>query len=290
METNLSGDTVLTQWFERARFEDHGAKGVLLGLLSREMLDTTRAGPVYPIVDGDTGFLIGGTRGGKWLSDAASAPLLPGGERYRLYSLSGPVGAATGGTPAPLSPAGDPCSWTIKVDLDAELPQANLIAVGGTWNAMPRTVTRIGTRFEVYRTAVADIVRAHGIPEPDVRIQQILRVDLEGDGVDEVLIAANRLNEGGSFTNVSAGDYALIALRKVVDGSVQTVMLEEDYYPRAREFVAPNRFSIAGILDLNADGRMEVVVDSEYYEGAATLVYEVAGLDAQPVIGTGCGV
>jgi plastocyanin len=37
METNASGDTVLTQWFERARFEDHGAKGVLLGLLGSEL-------------------------------------------------------------------------------------------------------------------------------------------------------------------------------------------------------------------------------------------------------------
>jgi hypothetical protein len=38
IETNSSGDTVLTQWFERARFEDHGAKGVLLGLLGNEVL------------------------------------------------------------------------------------------------------------------------------------------------------------------------------------------------------------------------------------------------------------
>ena len=37
METNAAGDTVLTQWFERARFEDHGAKGVLLGLLGSEV-------------------------------------------------------------------------------------------------------------------------------------------------------------------------------------------------------------------------------------------------------------
>ncbi len=36
LETNASGATVLTQWFERARFEDHGAQGVLLGLLGRE--------------------------------------------------------------------------------------------------------------------------------------------------------------------------------------------------------------------------------------------------------------
>ncbi|HEY0607548.1 MAG TPA: hypothetical protein VGD58_31810 [Herpetosiphonaceae bacterium] len=37
VETNSSGDTVLTQWFERARFEDHGANGVLLGLLGNEV-------------------------------------------------------------------------------------------------------------------------------------------------------------------------------------------------------------------------------------------------------------
>ncbi|HEY1014362.1 MAG TPA: hypothetical protein VGE07_16735 [Herpetosiphonaceae bacterium] len=37
LETNASGDTVLTQWFERVRFEDHGAKGVLLGLLGSEL-------------------------------------------------------------------------------------------------------------------------------------------------------------------------------------------------------------------------------------------------------------
>jgi len=37
METNAAGDTVLTQWFERARFEDHRAKGVLLGLLGNEV-------------------------------------------------------------------------------------------------------------------------------------------------------------------------------------------------------------------------------------------------------------
>ena len=35
-ETNRNGDTVTTQWFERARFEYHEGKGVLLGLLAKE--------------------------------------------------------------------------------------------------------------------------------------------------------------------------------------------------------------------------------------------------------------
>ena len=47
METNTSGDRVLTQWFERARFEDHGVKGVLLGLLGNEVRGG--AAPVEPV-------------------------------------------------------------------------------------------------------------------------------------------------------------------------------------------------------------------------------------------------
>jgi hypothetical protein len=50
IETNMSGDTVLTQWFERARFEDHGAKGVLLGLLGNETTTARRAeAPFLPV-------------------------------------------------------------------------------------------------------------------------------------------------------------------------------------------------------------------------------------------------
>lgn len=53
METNPNGDTVMIQYFERARFEDHGAKGVLLGLLGREMMGATPPPPPPP-PPGDT--------------------------------------------------------------------------------------------------------------------------------------------------------------------------------------------------------------------------------------------
>ena len=53
METNSSGDTVLTQWFERARFEHHPSNPpefqVLLGLLGNEILDYRDSGPPEPV-------------------------------------------------------------------------------------------------------------------------------------------------------------------------------------------------------------------------------------------------
>jgi micrococcal nuclease len=66
-ETNPSGDRVLTQWFERARFEWHAGNPdqfkVLLGLLGTETLTAPplpiaapvgQAAPVTRVVDGDT--------------------------------------------------------------------------------------------------------------------------------------------------------------------------------------------------------------------------------------------
>lgn len=52
METNASGDRVVTQWFERARFEDHGSTGVLLGLLGNEITAARRGeAPFQPVVE-----------------------------------------------------------------------------------------------------------------------------------------------------------------------------------------------------------------------------------------------
>ena len=52
METNASGDTVLTQWFERARFEYHPNKPepykVLLGLLGNEVRGAGSPAPAPP--------------------------------------------------------------------------------------------------------------------------------------------------------------------------------------------------------------------------------------------------
>ena len=59
METNASGDTVLTQWFERARFEYHPnnppGSQVLLGLLGNEVNGgpETSGNGVFPAVIGD---------------------------------------------------------------------------------------------------------------------------------------------------------------------------------------------------------------------------------------------
>lgn len=241
---------------------------------------------VYPIVDAETGFLLGGTINKLWIDAAQVAPLLKGGEPYRLYSLRGYVGTVKGSKP---ESAGAPCEDTQVLTLaPAVRVTSAIIGSGGPWKALPRVVRSQSTTQPVYLNAVAAVLKDNGIANPTVRITQLLRVDLDGDGMTEVLISANNYVDGVTPSAV-AGDYSVVILRKVISGRVQTTLVEGDFYPDAADFAAPNNFNVSAIADLNGDGNMDIAVHGEYYEGAWTSIYEVKGSAVKEVLVEGCG-
>ncbi len=248
-------------------------------------------GSVHAIVDHNTGILLGGSRGGEWLPAAAVAPTLKGGERYRLYGLNGAVGKADGGAPEGY---GQPCPDTMFVEFsplewknEGDLP-VHMIAVTGEWNAVPRKPKRFLTNQKIYHEAAAVFLREHGIVTPDVRLTQVIRIDLEGDGVDEVLVAGTR-RKTGDPGGVEPGDYSFVFLRKLADGKVSTVALLADNHPDPRPENISYRFDVMAVMDLNGDGAMEIVIQSEYYEGSAATVFTVEGLAVTQVLIAGCG-
>jgi hypothetical protein len=162
------------------------------------------------------------------------------------------------------------------------------VALHAAAEALPREARAQDTTQEVYREAVAEILRQQGISEPEVNITQLFRVDLEGDGVEEVLLSATRYTET-DYPSVSRGDYSLVLLRQLVAGQVETSMIEAQSYPQAQEFLAPDTFRITGILDLNGDGVLELVIESRYYEGGSVVVYELANGAFRPTLSCGCG-
>lgn len=158
---------------------------------------------------------------------------------------------------------------------------------------MPRILQTLSNNSPVYRKLVADVLKKHGI-KPNVQIMQVLRVDLEGDGSDEVLISATNQkgyeSSPGSVNSRSlANEYSILFLRKVVGGRVVTQMLDEEYFTKDMHFNAPDIFTIAGVWDLNGDGRMEIVTFDRYYEGDGTTVYEMRNHRATKVLYSGCG-
>jgi hypothetical protein len=105
------------------------------------------------------------------------------------------------------------------------------------------------------------------------------------------VVAAHRLTDPGSLYG-QPGDYAVTFMRRVVGGEVQTTVLASsvvDPRPEYGPFVSV--YPIAAMADLNGDGRMEIVLNGRYYEGASTLVHEVRPDGTAPkVLEAGCGV
>ncbi len=248
---------------------------------------TIRSSKISPIVDVPSGYLLGGSQGTKWVSAKQTAAQMKGGEAYRVLELRRQISRAVG-SKARTNEA--PCLETFFVDIK---PKIGELAVGGAGNAQPRTPQTLSNNSPVYRKIVGDILKKHGL-KPNVKITQIMRVDLEGDGTQEVLISAtNYKGYAGSLDSISSrslkNEYSMVLLRKVVGSKVVTQMLDEEYYVKDRDFNAPNIFTIAGVWDLNGDGRLEIVTRGRYYEGDATMVYEMRGGKAVKVLESGCG-
>jgi hypothetical protein len=113
-----------------------------------------------------------------------------------------------------------------------------------------------------------------------------LRVDLEGDGLNEVIVVSEEIT-GGMLPAV--GDYSIIFMRKVVQGDVETSVLAESIVLDEETF--PETFRVGAVADLSGDGKMEIIVSSAYFEGLAVEVFEYVNDDLGPVaqIATGCG-
>ncbi len=240
----------------------------------------------FPIVETESGFLVGAAGNGKWLPVEKAKGTVKGGEQYRVYSLTEKLGAVKGGKPK----SAEPCPDQQIVTLTPKPPEG-AIAVAAPWNAMPRVPRKQDTTQPVYQKAVADFLVSKKIRDPKVHITQIVRIDLDGDGEEEVLISAtNYFTRDGSVPSASpANSYSFVLLRRVVGGQVETMLVDGEFYPKAATFNAPNEYKITAVLDLDGDGKMEVIVESSYYEGGGTAVYRVTGKKAEQLVIIGCG-
>jgi hypothetical protein len=205
---------------------------------------------------------------------------------YTLYNIAGAAGVVNGMPPA--APGGVCAQPTVT--LQPESDYTSYLALDADWNAAPRSPQWLPADTAVYQQAIADLLRQQGLAEPDVQLSHVLRVDLEGDGVDEVLVGASRLVADTSLPPVAAGDYSLVILRKVVGNSVVTIPLRLDVYPEASDLAYPYRYEVTAVLDLNGDGVLEIIVHGLRYEGEWVGVFQVANNNAVRVLIAECGL
>ena len=244
---------------------------------------------IVPILDMKSGGLLGGVQNGKYMDAKTTFAKLKGETNYSIYDLNGKLNDQFATTVS--SPDGEPCDDFYYINQDRNERKGIGIGDGVTWNPLPRALKPISLTDKTYLKIVSDILRLKGLPKAKAVIEQAVRVDLDGDGVDEVLLTAS--SYGGSIEpQVAANNYSFVLLRKVVAGKAQNIMISEEYVKKNIEFGAPSRFEISGIADLNGDGKVEIVAFGEYYEGSGASAYEIKGNKAVEVklLTASCGV
>ncbi len=233
------------------------------------------------------GLLLGAFINGEWVSDRDlqqnrkyHGSRIWGGEEVRLYSLLKHEG---GGIAMALSedhPDGKTARDPGRV-LAIQTGRGKtfglgcaLLAVSGKKDAMPRKAAVLGNRNSTYRDAVREYLETCGVQEAPA-ITQIFRVDLEGDGTDEVLIAAQNLlpasdsaflPQNSLWKTAKSGvlparrkdGYSVVLLRRLIKGRVETVPLAETLPGSSRS--APTLYKISQFADLNGDGVLEVIL------------------------------
>jgi hypothetical protein len=268
-------------------------KKIAFGLSALMICAAAVAADLHPIVEVQSGYLFGATANGKWIKAEDAAKSIPDETTYRVYGLTEAFGEAKGGKPKPSKD--DVCSDVLAVSLSPKV-EKGVIALAASWNALPRKPRVMDTTQQVYVDAVRDFLKTKGIGQPKVNIDNILRVDLDGDGEEEVLIsAANYFGKADRVPMRSpAGSYSMVLLRRVVAGKVETQLVEGEFHPKAYvskegSFDAPSIYKVIATLDLDGDGKLEVVVGSNYYEGEEITIYRYDPKKVEALLSVACG-
>ena len=140
--------------------------------------------------------------------------------------------------------------WGWVADATKDLPYDEILC-SGIRPKFPRKVITSRDPKGVYRSAALAIFKSKNFPVDRIDSLQICRVDLRGDGREEVLVAAQAAGKVNPAT--------VVFLRQLGPRGVSTEVLE---------FQVMGFPKIAAIGDLTGDGTMQAVIAGGISDGA----------------------
>ena len=236
-----------------------------------------------------TGFgALGWWDGSDWVraEDEGALPVV-GGEDYQIVVVG--LQATTTGGPQDL--VCEPL-FNLGVVLDndellGEWPGPYGVAISAPWDLQPNLFEAFADDG-TFAAIAAGLLAERGLDVADPVIKQLFRTDLEGDGINEILVVVEDI-KGGFLPE--EGDYSIIFMQKVIEGAVQTTVLGDSVVTDPEGLFVVG-FSVGAVADLSGDGQMEIVVDTAFFEGLGVDVWEYVDDDIGlfPYLQTGCGL
>ena len=242
----------------------------------------------FPIIDVQHGYLIGAVQSGKWREPTDVVNSVKPGGKLPVYGVMGKIGSIEA---LKVDTANEACPDRAIVKLKPRKLKSGGVAFSAKWNPLPRKIQAVDANQKQHVDVVRDFLLRRGLIDPVVGISQIARVDLDGDGQDEFVISATHYKNGTEIPDEStANTYSCVIVERTLKGKATAELVDGEFYPKAKADAAPNKFEIAALLDLNGDGKIDIVLRSAYYEGDEISVYEFGSAAAKKILSVGCGL
>ncbi len=220
-------------------------------------------------------FFLGGYSNGTWLIPEEASSYFNILNPLDYYLLDGAQGSKiVTDFEKDIGPVSHCTNELFWLSVASELPPYTIGLSGFEPLPSPGVIETLSPENETYRQFVREYLIEQGVPTPNVQIEHILRVDLENDGVDEVLIEASYFDDDTGHS-VAPGSYSLILLRKVYGNSVSTQLVVGDIYYEGVENAFPYTYFLQALIDVNGDGKQDVFVGIRRWEGNGTILYEL---------------
>ena len=242
----------------------------------------------FPIIDVRYGYLIGAIKSGKWIEPTDATNSVKAGAKLPVYGVTGSVGNVS---IVKLDTRNEPCPDRPVVKLNPRKMKRGEVAFSPSWNPLTRKPKPVDVNQKQHVDVVREFLRQHGLRDPVVHIDQIVSVDLDGDGKDGFVISATHYESGDEIPDeATPNTYSFVMIERLVEGKPRAELIDGEFYPDAKADSAPNKFELAALLDLNGDGRIDIVLRSAYYEGDEISAYANQPSGVKKVLSVGCGL
>lgn len=289
------------------------AASALLSQVAMAQTAATNVGKIKPVAliephntehDNSYGLLLGGWHNGEWLQNKMATHQLDIKQSWQILSLDGQYQTSKSIHPPSHKP---PCEDSSLVHIPSSPSRQHRLAISPYLKAQPRPIHILSNQNTFYRQEIRSQLIKKGVLNPIINMTNAIRVDLDGDGRDEVILAASyfantangqqagNLKSSWPPPHAGAGDYSIMLMRYLHNGVVKTKILHESIFIRDEksdaEWQMPTIANLAGIADLNGDNKMELVIWDAYYEGFGARVFEwTPELGLIERLNAGCGV
>ena len=218
-------------------------------------------------------YLVGGIAQQRFLDDVKVASALRE-QQYTVYTQNAHLGICRAGEPRRDTEGGGYGEF-VKITPPA---RRDAYALAAPWNALPRAPQPDDPNKAVYQQIARQVLASRGMANVTPHITGAFTCDLKGNGQPARIISVTTPTAFGNdppyYGTPKAGDYSFVAVQ--MHG--RTRVITGDFFPVTPPASANNNnnsYTIAAFLDVDGDGREEVIIGYKGWEWSGEEVYRV---------------